>query len=526
VNPGDVTPLPPAGAEPLPPGTIRVSALAERIHLALREAFPRRFWIVGETSELERATHRAHWFFRICENQARDGKRYALGAVIWQADHRRMFGPHGSLKGALEPKDGVEIRALVDVDFYGPSGDLRLVVRDIDPTYTLGKMALERQRLIARLTAEGVLARQKQLTAPELPLAIGLITADNSAAYNDFVVELQRGGFAFRVWFRPAKMQGEETARTVRSALRALARRPLDAIAIVRGGGSTVDLAWFDREEVVRAIAECPVPVFTGIGHEIDSTVADLAAHRSFKTPTALAAHFVELASGAWQGVREARTRLALAAELLRDEREALLAAARRLGQGVAAIVREERVGLAAAKRALVRLPRRIVETEHRAALSARRRFALATQTALAAPERAVALRRQRLLSTPLLPRLSVELAALARIHVASRRAAHALLERHEAQLVTARARTRLLDPQSVLARGFALLRDLRGRVLPDAARLEPGLRFVAQLRDGHVHARVEPQTLRDDRPGAKNGQEANDPGSGRPRQLDFLGGP
>jgi exodeoxyribonuclease VII large subunit len=468
----------------------------------LKAAFPKRVWVVGETAELERGLHRQHWFFRLVEKEAADGKRYALGAVIWGFDQKRLFGPGGTLAGVLEPKDGVEIRACVDVDFYGPNGDLRLVVRDIDPAYTLGKLALERQQLIEKLTKEGVLTRQKALATPELPLRIGVISSENSAAANDFLKEIARFGFAFEILFFDARMQGEDTVSTVSRGLRALQRRGVDAIALVRGGGSTIDLAWFDKEALVRAIAACRVPVFTGIGHEIDTSVADLAAHLSFKTPTAVAAWFNERALEALSTLREAHRRLVEIGERPQFELDSLSITARRVADLVGAAVREQQAHLAAARSSLVKLPGALVRLE-------RERVAAAAR---------------RLRTVPINARVRVETETLARARRAVGRAANDELDRAAQRLQLAATRVRLIDPANVVRRGFAILRDARGRVLKDAAMASPGDRVTATMRDGDLAARVE-KSPRGDAPrtkpptGGQDGETKDGPGGG-PRQL------
>lgn len=471
-------PVPPAVA--LPAGTLRVSALARRIHAAIQGAFPRRLWVVGEIAELERGLHRQHWFFRLCEAQADDGRRYALGAVIWNLDQKRLFGPHGVLNGVMEPKDGIEIRALVDVDFYGPNGDLRLVVREIDPAYTLGRIALERQKLLEALAKEGVLERQKRLALAEVPLTIGLITSAQSAAWNDFVEELRRAGVAYRVLCFDARMQGEDTVRTVVAGLKTLAARGVDAIALIRGGGSTVDLAWFDREPIARAIAGLKVPVLTGIGHEIDTSVADFAAHLSFKTPTAVAAFLNERAHAALRGIAESRERLACAEIFVRSERESLAEQAAALVRSTLQQVRAQQALVEEMGRELGRLPPRRLIAEHLDLRGAASRF-----------------RSSGALRAPLL-----EAQRIAEARRRIERGVAAAIERATERLAALGVKARLLDPLQVLRRGFALLRAEDGTIVKDSTAARPGDRIVAELRDGKLAAVVDGAP----KPGANHG--------------------
>ena len=168
----------------------------------------------------------------------------------------------------------------------------------IDPAYTLGRLAADRERLLRQLAAEGLLARNARLMVPAVPLRIGLITSGGSAAQHDFLHELQQCGIGFTVIAADTRMQGSGAVEGVVAALAALTAQGVDLVAIVRGGGARTDLAAFDHELLVRAIAGASVPVWTGIGHEIDSSLADEVAHSAFKTPTACAAAIVDRVAG------------------------------------------------------------------------------------------------------------------------------------------------------------------------------------------------------------------------------------
>ncbi|MBK6939802.1 MAG: exodeoxyribonuclease VII large subunit [Planctomycetes bacterium] len=450
-----------------PSDTLRVSELALSIQAAMRRSFPRRVWVVGEVAELERSLSKRNWFFTLAETSPADGRRYSLGAVLWPDEQRRLFGPGGTVRGAIEPKDGIEIRALVSIDFYAPYGALRLVVHDVDPAYTLGKLALERRLLIERLTKEGVLARQQRHVLTDVPLSIGLISSADSAAYSDFVRTLEASQIAFRILFVDARMQGEDTTRTVVTGLRTLARRSPDVIVIARGGGSVLDLSWFDKEDLVRAVADSPFPVLTGIGHEIDTSVADLAAHRQFKTPTAVAGFLVERAQDAMRSLDDARRRLRAAGDSIRDAARGLREDVMRLRHAVSALVQRERAFVGGVAKDLVRLP----------------------IARLLAEAGVIERGLLRLRMSGGLDRGRDRVQDLARRLV---RAAMQRIREHEVALESCRTRVRLLDPAAVLRRGYALLEDSKGRVVTDARRVSSGDRIVARMRDGQIAARVE----------------------------------
>ena len=185
-----------------------------------------------------------------------------------------------------------EICALCSVEYHEVYG-LKLQIHDVDPNFGEAQIDRNRRQILERLKADQILERNKAVTLPAAVLRIGLITADNSAALNDFTKTLGACSFAFTIIVASASMQGERMEEQVLAALRDLIRLGVHAICLVRGGGSQVDLAWFDNERIARAIAASPIPVWVGIGHEIDFVVLDSVAHTSFKTPTAVAEELV-----------------------------------------------------------------------------------------------------------------------------------------------------------------------------------------------------------------------------------------
>ena len=185
--------------------------------------------------------------------------------------------------------DGTEVRIRARVTWYDRGGRLQLQMSDIDPAFTLGRLAADRDRLLRTLEGEGLLTRQALLPRPVLPLRLGLVTSRGSAAEHDVLDELRRSGIGFSVITADVRVQGAHAPRSVAWGLRAVAARGVDAVLLVRGGGATTDLAAFDGETIARAVATLDVPVLTGIGHEIDRSVADEVAHATYKTPTACA---------------------------------------------------------------------------------------------------------------------------------------------------------------------------------------------------------------------------------------------
>jgi exodeoxyribonuclease VII large subunit len=196
--------------------------------------------------------------------------------------------------GSLALADDLLIRIRVRLEFYAPRGRLQLIMDRIDPEFTLGRLAIERERLLRALAEAGLLDRNATIPVPEPPLRVGLVTSIGSAAHADFSTELDHSGLAFIIFERDTRVQGEGVAGDIAEGLRLVASYQPDIVALVRGGGSAADLVAFDAEVVARTIAELNIPVWTGIGHEIDRSIADEVAHTAFKTPTACAAALVE----------------------------------------------------------------------------------------------------------------------------------------------------------------------------------------------------------------------------------------
>jgi exodeoxyribonuclease VII large subunit len=287
--------------------TLTVAELAAGIGRVLGRAFPEAVWVRGEIAN-KHTSPQGHVFFDLVDPEA--GAH--LKVVLWQDDRRVVNDVLKRAGHAVRIDDGTEVRIRASVGWFPKKGAVRLRMHGIDTAYTLGRLAEARERLVRTLEAEGLLARQAGLGLATVPLRVGLVTSATSAAAADFLRTLEATGWGWRVTVCDARVQGREAEAAIVAGLRAVGGGdgPADVVCVVRGGGSRTDLAAFDSEAVARAVAACPVPVLTGIGHETDTSVADLVAHRAFKTPTACAAYLVErvtayldAVTGAWQRI-------------------------------------------------------------------------------------------------------------------------------------------------------------------------------------------------------------------------------
>jgi exodeoxyribonuclease VII large subunit len=281
-------------------------------------------WVEGEISGFKKGRNN-HTYFDLIEKDDEDRVIAKVSVALW-AGNRSRVNARFKDTGPIRMDEGVRVRIIGPLELWVPGGRLQLNMQDIDPEYTLELIDSERDRVLAVLRTEGLIDRNRACPVPVAPQRIGLVTAIGSAAEADFLKTLHDSGLAFDIVFVDAQMQGLGAERTVSAALRTLAAQRVDLIALVRGGGARTDLATFDHELIARTIATLDVPVFTGIGHEIDTSVADVVANRSHKTPTACAAAIAELLGGAIGRAEDAWSGVSLIAEQFLGQESARLA--------------------------------------------------------------------------------------------------------------------------------------------------------------------------------------------------------
>ena len=266
--------------------------LQARIKESVADAFPGRYWVKAEIASWSPKAN-GHCYLSLV--QTRGGKTVAESrAMIWKWHLPQLTAYFEDTTGQ-KLQAGITVLVRVQVAFselYGMS----LYIDDIDAAFTLGEQALERKRNIERLEKDGYMDMQKELALPDLPYRLAVITSKTAAGYQDFRHHLLNNpqGYAFRLDLFEALMQGEQAPASIMEALEDIGQKDYDAVLILRGGGSELDLQCFDDFELAIAIATFPVPVITAIGHDKDVHIADMVAHASVKTPTALADLFLE----------------------------------------------------------------------------------------------------------------------------------------------------------------------------------------------------------------------------------------
>ena len=270
---------------------LSVVQLTSTIQQVLEKELEPLIWVVGELADFRQAPQ-GHVYFELLEKEGNQVQA-KIRANLWQFTFRTVAAKFESVTGTTL-KSGMKVLAQVSVTYH-PVYGLSLNVKDIDPSFSLGERARIRQETVNRLTQEGKLRSNAQVQLPLVIQRIAVISSSTAAGYGDFINQIDGNPSGYKIYHRlfPSLMQGNEAVPQLLAAMDHVAKQAaklhLDALVIIRGGGAQLDLDCFDDYTLGLKIAEFPLPVFTGIGHERDETIADLVAHTRLKTPTAVA---------------------------------------------------------------------------------------------------------------------------------------------------------------------------------------------------------------------------------------------
>jgi exodeoxyribonuclease VII large subunit len=435
----------PSPAE-LRPDERRVATVTEftrRVKALLEEGLPAG-WVRGEISNL-RVQSSGHVYFSLKDAGAQ------LSAVLFRGDAARQ---------TVTPRDGQQVMAYGQVSVYEARGQYQLIVRALIED-GVGRLQREFEALKLRLAAEGLFAPERKRDLPEMPRTVGFVTSPTGAALQDFLRILRRRAWTGRIVVLPAKVQGEGAATEMATMLGTAARLGIfDLLVIGRGGGSLEDLWAFNEEVLVRAVAACPIPIISAVGHEIDVTLCDFAADRRAETPSA-------------------------AAELISSR---YVANAERLVQAGLRLERGTRSGLDA----------RRVRVTH-----AHARLRLLSPSAL--------IERSHLQLDDLENRLAAALAARLREHrtrlasaatLLAHRSPERRIEQASHHLLGLWKRLQAASPASVLNRGFVIMRNAEGAPLTRRSAVKSGSTLAAEFADGTIAVRAlrDPQASPDNK--------------------------
>ncbi|WP_162415669.1 exodeoxyribonuclease VII large subunit [Cyclobacterium roseum] len=270
---------------------ISLIALNELIKNTLDTTLSPTYWVIAEIGELREAV-KGHAYLDLIE-KSEGGILAKIRGNIWSYTYQAIKRKFEAATNT-RLKSGMKILALVTVQFHELYG-ISLVIKDIDPNFSLGERARRRQEILDQLKSEGLLNLNKQFVLPKVSQKIAIISSVTAAGYGDFVNQLEQNANGYQVHYRffQASMQGKEAAKEIIQCIQQVEaqqmKAPFDLLVLIRGGGAQTDLDCFDDYELAKAIANAALPIVTGIGHERDESIADMVAHTRLKTPTAVA---------------------------------------------------------------------------------------------------------------------------------------------------------------------------------------------------------------------------------------------
>ena len=417
------------------------------VRLTIEQTLSDEYWVEAELSEARQVN--GHCYMELVEKDDLHNTPVAkASAKCWRATWSRILPKFMTVTGA-QPRAGMKVLMKVYPQFHEAYG-FSWIVTDIDPTYTLGDMARRRQEIVRRLKEEGVFDLNKQLPLPLFAQRIAVVSSQTAAGLGDFCQQLTNNGhgFAFTIELFTATMQGEGVEQSVVAALNDIYCRAdrFDCVVIIRGGGATSDLSGFDSLMLAENIANFPLPVITGIGHDRDETVADMVAHTRVKTPTAAAALLID-------NLKAVADRIDTAARRIHDNTRLLM------------------------QRETQRLDRitHLIPT-YLSLVTTRQTSRLDTLSSRLATAATTAVERQSV-------RLQM---AEGRIRPAVDRRMTA--ERHRMEMMSQRLAA--LDPQLLLSRGYSIT-TLNGKAVTDSCQLSPGDVVETRLAKGRVEAKT-----------------------------------
>ena len=414
---------------------------------------PGEYWVEAELSECRES--RGHCYMELIQRDDRAATPVARASAKCWASKWMMIRPYFERTTGQRLQAGMKVLLRVYPQFHEAYG-FSWIVTDIDPNYTLGDQARRRQEIIRQLKAEGIFDLQRELPLPRFCLNIAVISSQTAAGYGDFCNQLADSPFAFRTQLFTATMQGEQVEQSIIAALNRVYETtvpvgspsgdPFDCVVIIRGGGATADLSGFDTLALAENVANFPLPVITGIGHDRDESILDMVCHTRVKTPTAAAAFLIDHAQTVLDSLNDAQQHIVSFARqkltTLNSQFSILQAAIPRLFSVV-----------------------RTRQDSQLGQLFQRLTSLMLQHTA-----------SQQLRLDALAPRLP--LAASRRLTV----------EQHRLEL--AAEKLKMLDPRLLLQRGYSItLKD--GHAVSDAATLSPGDVVETRLAKGTIKSTV-----------------------------------
>ena len=423
------------------------------VRQVIEETLSQEYWVEAELSECRES--RGHCYMELIEKDETSATPIARASAKCWRTQWAMLQPYFERTTGQTLHAGLKVRLKVYAQFHEAFG-FSWIVTDIDPTFTLGDMARKRQEIIRKLKEEGIFDLQKELTLPLFCQRIAVISSETAAGYGDFVNQLihNDSGLKFSIQLFPAIMQGEQVEQSIIDALNMIyeANEPnkshesFDCVVIIRGGGATADMSGFDTLALAENVANFPLPIITGIGHDRDESILDMVSYQRVKTPTAAAAFLVSHLEEVLNTIDDAQDRIA------------------HYAQNKITILNSQLSTLNTQLRSIFS----VVKTRQEARLDALySRLAHHAQQKLSTLNTQLSTIESRL---PLLLDSSLK------------------TKKHQLELLEEKVKT--LDPSLLLRRGYSItLKD--GKAVRDAATLHPGDEIKTRFANGSVHSIV-----------------------------------
>ena len=319
-----------------------------QLNLMVREAIeielPDEYWVEAELSECRE--HSGHCYMELIEKDEHSNTPVARASARCWRQTWMMVKPYFERTTGQQLRAGMKVLVRVYAQFHEAYG-FSWIISDIDPTYTLGDMARKRQEIIRQLKEEGVFDLQRELRISPFAKRVAVISAATAAGYGDFLRQLEDNeyGFRFEVSLIPAVMQGEQVEQSVIAALNQIYEHTgdYDVVCILRGGGATADLSGFDTLALAENVAQFPLPIITGIGHERDESILDMVSHVRVKTPTAAAAFLIDNLRQVLERINLAQQRLNMIGHIISDARHRVELLQQRLPMAIERLLTEQK---------------------------------------------------------------------------------------------------------------------------------------------------------------------------------------
>lgn len=446
-------------------------------------------WIVAEIARVNKDKNGHYWFELV---EKRDSEVIAkTDGVLWVYNSRTV--ENFTLTTGLNLQSGMKILFYGKAHFHEKHG-FRINIQQIDPTFTIGEMALRKKQVLERLEKEGLINRNKSFELPLVIQRIAVVSSLRAAGYEDFTRILieNRYGFSFKLEIFDAFVQGEEAVKSIVDALRrvALEHDRFDIVVVIRGGGSVVDLQCFDEYEIARAIAMMPLPVLTGIGHTRDITVSDHVANLHFKTPSDLAKFIIDRALSFDSLIEDYRKALIKKAELiLRAETSKTENLEKRLATATTNTLERlnSKVKLSASR--ISKASIYTISKEKDRIFRIKNRFTVQTQKKLSDEIRKLAFILKKL-SLGSVEKTSTLKFSLKRAVDSLSQKINSFIKFQSINLERKSEKLHLLSPENILKRGYSIT-YCNGRVLKDASNVNIGSTIDVYLYKGKLYGKV-----------------------------------